>query len=100
MRTVRVMSLPTPPLPNSSGPTTADILRLAAPAKINLHLRVGPLAADGFHPLLSWMCTVGLFDTLTFSCSPAVPPGTVSLQCDDPALPCDASNLILRTGMW
>jgi 4-diphosphocytidyl-2C-methyl-D-erythritol kinase len=42
-------------------------LRLLCPAKINLHLRVGPRRhADGFHPLLSWMVTVGLFDTLEF----------------------------------
>ena len=39
-------------------------MRLIAPAKINLHLRVGPRRSDGFHPLLTWMCTVGLFDTL------------------------------------
>ena len=48
-------------------------MRLLAPAKINLHLRVGPpRAADGFHPLVSWMCCVGLFDTLTISTVDAV----------------------------
>ena len=41
-------------------------MRVPAPAKINLHLRVGPPREDGFHPLLSWMATAGLFDTLTF----------------------------------
>lgn len=41
-------------------------MRVLAPAKVNLHLRVGPARADGFHPLLTWMCTAGLFDTLTF----------------------------------
>ena len=40
-------------------------MRLLCPAKINLHLRVGRRRADGFHPLLTWMTTVGLFDTLT-----------------------------------
>lgn len=39
-------------------------MRVLAPAKINLHLRVGPVRADGFHPLMTWMCTVTLFDTL------------------------------------
>ncbi len=39
-------------------------MRVLAPAKINLHLRVGPAREDGFHPLLSWMVTAGLFDTL------------------------------------
>src|SRR6266550_81911 len=51
--------------------TRRTALRLLCPAKINLHLRVGPRrrAADGFHPLLSWMVTVGLFDTLEFAAS-------------------------------
>jgi 4-diphosphocytidyl-2C-methyl-D-erythritol kinase len=49
-------------------------LRLLCPAKINLHLRVGPRRrADGLHPLLSWMTTVGLFDTLEFAASELAP---------------------------
>ena len=36
-------------------------MRLLAPAKINVDLRVGPLQPDGFHPLVSWFCTIGLF---------------------------------------
>lgn len=76
------------------------VMRLLAPAKINLHLRVGPPAVDGFHPLLTWMCTVSLFDTLDFS---QVDLQTVNapelvLYCDDPALPCDGTNLIIRAG--
>ena len=39
-------------------------LDLAVPAKINLFLKVGPKSADGYHPLASWMVTVGLFDRL------------------------------------
>src|SRR5947208_10627940 len=76
-------------------------LRLLAPAKINLHLRLGPPAPDGFHPLLSWMCTVALFDTITMS--PAAGDGgiaahsLVDLACDDPSVPCDATNLIAKT---
>ncbi len=68
-------------------------MRLLAPAKINLHLRVAPADGLGFHPLMSWMCTVGLFDTLTIECGDA---GELSLECDDPALPTDQSNLVLR----
>jgi 4-diphosphocytidyl-2-C-methyl-D-erythritol kinase len=66
-------------------------MRLLAPAKLNLHLRVGPPRADGFHPLLSWMCTVGLFDELEIEKSAAN-----HLACDDPAIPTDSKNLILR----
>jgi 4-diphosphocytidyl-2C-methyl-D-erythritol kinase len=54
-------------------------MHLLAPAKINLHLRVGRRRGDGFHPLLSWMCTVGLFDSLTLEADAglvrAAPPG-------------------------
>src|SRR5688500_4388506 len=52
------------------GPPSSLRLRLLCPAKINLHLRVGPRRDDGFHPLLTWMCTVGLFDTLTLQTLP------------------------------
>jgi 4-diphosphocytidyl-2-C-methyl-D-erythritol kinase len=72
----------------------APVYRVTAPAKINLHLRVGPPTADGFHPLLSWMATVGLFDNLEFTLVDS--PG-VALSCDDPAIPCDESNLIVKT---
>src|SRR5258706_13980851 len=73
----------------------ARSLRVSAPAKINLHLGVGPGAgADGFHPLLSWMVTVGLFDKLEFTLVDV--PG-IGLSCDDPAIPCDASNLVVKT---
>jgi 4-diphosphocytidyl-2-C-methyl-D-erythritol kinase len=67
--------------------------RVKAPAKINLHLRVGPPTADGFHPLLSWMVTVGLFDNLEFTLVDT--PG-VTLSCDDPKIPCDETNLIAK----
>src|SRR5688500_8405446 len=76
-------------------------MRLLAPAKINLHLRVGPRRDDGFHPLLSWMTTVGLFDTLELT--PIDPAGRrvggdagFSLATDDPQLPTDARNLAVR----
>ena len=85
-------------------------LRLLAPAKINLHLRVGPARPDGFHPLLTWMCTVGLFDTLKVEAAPergssGAPPtvagaaGAVSLTCDPPGLPCDAGNIVVRVAL-
>lgn len=68
-------------------------MRLLAPAKLNLHLRVGKPRADGFHPLLSWMVTVRLFDTLILDRSPD---GEMKLACDWPGLACDESNLILK----
>ncbi len=72
----------------------SDAVRIVAPAKINLHLRVGPVRPDGFHPLLTWMVTVGLADGLSISAGAA---GTgVVLTCDDPALPTDGRNLVVK----
>ncbi len=68
-------------------------MRVLSPAKINLHLRVGPKQLDGFHPLVTWMVTVGLFDTLDFSLDTA---GRVGLSCSDPSLPVDDRNLVVR----
>src|SRR2546430_3028541 len=67
-------------------------MRLLAPAKINLHLRVFGVQSDGFHPLLSWMSTVGLFDTIDVEESA----NGIALTCDDPSIPCDAQNLVCR----
>jgi 4-diphosphocytidyl-2-C-methyl-D-erythritol kinase len=36
-----------------------------APAKVNVHLRVGPLRSDGFHELRTVYLAVSLFDTVT-----------------------------------
>lgn len=74
--------------------SSANSFRTPAPAKINLHLRVGPPTADGFHPLMSWMVTVALFDKLEFT---LVDKPGVALTCDDPTIPVDASNLIVKT---
>ena len=66
---------------------------LASPAKVNLFLRVGPLRPDGFHGLVSWFCSVGLADQLEFIPSPG---HQVTLACDNPQVPCDQRNLVMR----
>src|SRR5690242_14362911 len=71
-------------------------MRLSAPAKINMCLRVGKPRADGFHPLVSWMVTVGLFDKLTVERSPG---GGITLSCDLPGLASDESNLIVKAAI-
>jgi 4-diphosphocytidyl-2-C-methyl-D-erythritol kinase len=70
-----------------------NALSISAPAKINLDLRVGPRDESGFHPLASWMCTVALFDNLSIARD-----GRAGLHfsCDDPALPRDSGNLVVR----
>src|SRR3954471_11607218 len=66
--------------------TMTTTLQLLAPAKINLHLRVGPLRRDGFHSLLSWFVTVGLFDTLTLTLEQRMPtPMQVPPRGDTPS---------------
>lgn len=69
-------------------------LIVESPAKINLHLRIGPRQADGFHPLLSWMCTVALADTLAFDLGPTG--AGIELACDRADLPADSTNLVIR----
>jgi 4-diphosphocytidyl-2-C-methyl-D-erythritol kinase len=60
-------------------------------AKVNLHLRVLGKRDDGFHDIFTVFQTVSLADQLTFSEA-----DHVSLSCDDPQVPVDSSNLILR----
>lgn len=75
-------------------------MRVLCPAKVNLHLRVGPRRADGFHPLMSWMATVGFFDKLEFERTRGADqaPGAddLTLRCDRPDLPVDQDNLVLK----
>lgn len=67
-------------------------LVIEAPAKLNLSLRVLGKRADGFHEIDSLMVRVpGLCDRLTF-----VPADEDAFTCDDPGVPADDSNLVLK----
>lgn len=67
-------------------------LTARAPAKLNLSLAVVGRGADGFHRLVSCVAPLALADTLEF-----IPGGDVdTLSCDDPTIPVDATNLVLR----
>jgi 4-diphosphocytidyl-2-C-methyl-D-erythritol kinase len=75
----------------SAGPTLAA----RAPAKVNVHLAVGPLRPDGFHELRTVYLAVSLYDTVT------VGPGeglriTLTGEGADGAVPTDARNLAWR----
>lgn len=70
-------------------------LALSAPAKLNLHLRVRGRRDDGFHELETLMVTLpGLADTLEF-----FPSENFGFTCDDPSIPSDASNLVVRAAL-
>jgi len=67
-------------------------MRVLAPAKINLRLEVHGRRGDGYHLLRSIMAPISLADELTFT------PGGAGLEltCDDPHLPVNDDNLIVR----
>lgn len=60
-------------------------------AKINWSLRITGKRADGFHDLETIFQTISLHDELTFR-----PADAMSLTCDDPSIPTDETNLVLR----
>jgi 4-diphosphocytidyl-2-C-methyl-D-erythritol kinase len=70
----------------------ADLI-VWAPAKINLHLEVLGLRRDGFHELAMVMQSIELLDALRLS---PTADAALSLTCDDPLLPVDGDNLIVR----
>jgi 4-diphosphocytidyl-2-C-methyl-D-erythritol kinase len=72
------------------------MLVLNSYAKINLCLRVGPPRPDGFHGLVSWFCAVGLADEVEFTQIFASAGRTTTISCDNPEVPCDGRNLVLK----
>lgn len=68
-------------------------LTVACPAKINLSLRVFPRRDDGYHDIESLVALVGLYDDLTIE---PRKDGRLTIECDDPSIPVDDSNLAMR----
>jgi 4-diphosphocytidyl-2-C-methyl-D-erythritol kinase len=69
-------------------------VRVRVPAKINLHLAVGPLRPDGYHELNTIYHAIGIFDELT-----ARPGDTLALTMEGEGageLALDETNLIIR----
>lgn len=48
-----------------------SVQRRLAPAKVNLFLHVGPVRADGYHPVASWMVFADIGDGLALTPAPA-----------------------------
>jgi len=71
--------------------STADGLRVLAPAKLNLYLEVGPRRDDGFHDIDSLFQSVTLFDELEFH---YLPGGELLLEED--GISERENNIVLR----
>lgn len=69
---------------------------LDAPAKINLWLRVLGRREDGFHALETRLAPLALCDRLTLQADAGRAVGDIGFDCDDPSVPGDESNLVVR----
>lgn len=76
-----------------------DSVTVRAPAKINLGLGVGPLRADGYHPLQTVYQAIGLYDDVTVSsCQEWQVEVRSTSEIDVSSVPLDQSNLAVRAG--
>lgn len=72
-------------------PAAVEPLAIPAPAKLNLLLAVTGRRPNGFHDLVSLVVTLDFGDTLRVE-----PAERMELSCDDPAVPADGTNLVLK----
>jgi 4-diphosphocytidyl-2-C-methyl-D-erythritol kinase len=69
-----------------------DRVRARALAKINLHLAIHERRADGYHALTTVFQSIALHDTITVEAWD----GPFVLQCAEPGVPTDHTNLVWR----
>ncbi|KAJ8907179.1 hypothetical protein NDN08_003661 [Rhodosorus marinus] len=70
-------------------------LELVSPCKINLFLRIIRKREDGYHELASMFQAISLHDDLLFDVLPDDAEGD-QLECEDPNVPLDRNNLVLK----
>lgn len=80
--------------------SSAGLVEISAPAKLNLHLEVLQRRPDGYHELESLLVPIGLFDTLLFC---PVEGGDIEFACEleglprgTASLPESSENLVVR----
>jgi 4-diphosphocytidyl-2-C-methyl-D-erythritol kinase len=64
-------------------------MKLFPSAKINLFLHITGKRPDGYHNLISLMCRIGLYDTLSLTFNV----GKTAVSCSHPEVPEDETNL-------
>jgi 4-diphosphocytidyl-2-C-methyl-D-erythritol kinase len=69
------------------------LLKLPSFAKINWHLQIFGRRPDGYHEVATLLQSISLCDEISFELRDD---GRISLTCDDPDIPLDDSNLILK----
>jgi 4-diphosphocytidyl-2-C-methyl-D-erythritol kinase len=72
------------------------VVTVFSPAKINLFLAVTGRRTDGFHDLVSVAAPLDFGDELHATICPPGDGAQYTLACDDPAVPLDGSNLVLK----
>lgn len=65
----------------------------SAPAKVNLFLEVVGRRDDGYHDIVSVFQEIDLVDCLSASLDES---GAVTVRCNDPLVPCDETNIIVK----
>jgi 4-diphosphocytidyl-2-C-methyl-D-erythritol kinase len=68
-------------------------MKLRAPAKVNLQLRVHGRRPDGFHEIETLMVPISLADEITVEASVG---SAASVSCDDPSVPAGEKNLAAK----
>jgi 4-diphosphocytidyl-2-C-methyl-D-erythritol kinase len=75
---------------------STPLFTLPSFAKINCSLRILGKRPDGYHEIRTVLQTVSLHDTLRFVTAPN---SEILLTCDDPLVPTDPNNLIVRAAI-
>ena len=72
-------------------------VKLPSFAKINWFLRILGKRPDGYHEVETVLQTISLHDELTFELRDD---GPLSLSCDDPTIPVDHTNLVMKAALY
>lgn len=67
-------------------------MKIHSPAKINLFLKITGKRPDGYHDLITLMCCIDLYDTISIAFNAK----KISVICNNPKVPEDKTNLAHR----